>query len=79
MIKTKGKKMKYLTTPQFHLTPFGGENFQWRFGSRAISISKDFRKRFYHTHPILECHAGTEAGHLEILLFRSWLIVFSKA
>ena len=52
---------------------------QLRFGERAISLRKDFRKRFYHTNPIVECHAGVKAGHLEILLFRHWVIVFSKA
>lgn len=52
---------------------------QLRFGERAISIRKDFRKRFYHTNPIIECHAGAKAGHLEVLLFRHWLVVFSKA
>lgn len=52
---------------------------QLRFGERAISIHKDFRKRFYQTNPIIECHAGSNAGHLEILLFRHWLVVFSRA
>lgn len=52
---------------------------QLRFGKREISIHKDFRKRLYRTHPIVECCAGPSAGHLEILLLRCWLIVFSKA
>jgi hypothetical protein len=52
---------------------------QFRFGKREISIHKDGRKRLYRTHPIMECHAGPSAGHLEILLLRSWLVVFSKA
>jgi len=52
--------------------------FQLCFGERAISIRRDFRKRFYPTNPIIECHAGSKAGHLEVLLFRHWLVVFSK-
>jgi hypothetical protein len=52
---------------------------QLRFGKREISIHKDGRKRLYRTHPIVECRAGPNAGHLEILLLRNWLIVFSKA
>lgn len=69
--------MTYLTTTM-HIQTMNTP-FQLRFGERAISIRKDFRKRFYQTNPIIECHAGTKAGHLEILLFRSWLIVFSRA
>jgi hypothetical protein len=53
--------------------------FQLRFGRRQLSIQKDFRKRFYQTNPIVECYAGADAGHLEVLVFRAWLIVFCKA
>ena len=72
--------MAYLTTSLFSSTNLSTDSaLQLRFGVREISIRKDFKKRFYHTNPIIECHAGAKAGHLEILLFRSWLIVFSKA
>jgi hypothetical protein len=72
--------MAYLTSSLFSTTHLAINNaFQLRFGVREISIRKDFKKRFYHTNPIIECHAGAKAGHLEILLFRTWLIVFSKA
>jgi|GEM_PF-2126504 len=72
--------MAYLTTTlQTKNDLTMNSSFQLRFGERAISIRKDFRKRFYYTNPIMECHAGTKAGHLEILLFRTWLVVFSKA
>lgn len=55
------------------------DTFQLRFGRREISMGRDFKKRVYHTNPIVECHAGAKAGHLEILFFRTWLVVFSKA
>lgn len=72
--------MAYLTTTtQIQNELEMNNTFQLRFGERAISIRKDFRKRFYHPNPIMECHAGTKAGHLEILLFRTWLVVFSRA
>lgn len=68
--------MSAIVTPYFNQA---NNTFQLRLGVRAISIHKDFRKRFYRTNLILECHAGAKAGHLEFLLFRTWLVVFSKA
>lgn len=53
--------------------------FLLRFGPREVSVCKDFRKRFYQTNPVIECRAGANAGHVEILLLRQWLVVFSKA
>lgn len=50
-----------------------------RIGQREISVSRDFRKRFYQTNPLIECRAGVNAGHVEVLFMRSWLVVFSKA
>jgi hypothetical protein len=50
-----------------------------RIGQREISVGRDFRKRFYQTNPIVECRAGVNAGHVEILILRSWLVVLSKA
>ncbi len=54
-------------------------SFLLRFGQREVSVCRDFRKRFYPTNPFIECRAGVNPGHVEILLLRSWLIVFSKA
>ena len=53
--------------------------FLVRIGQREVSVGRDFRKRFYPTNPIIECRAGINAGHVEVLLLRSWLVVFSKA
>jgi hypothetical protein len=64
--------MTYLTTTQLSTTHLAVNSaFQLRFGTREIRLRKDFKKRFYHTNPIIECHAGANAGHLEILLFRT--------
>lgn len=54
-------------------------SFLLRFGQREIAVCQDFRKRFYTTNPIIECRAGVNAGHVEILLLRRWLVIFSKA
>ncbi|PRC95038.1 hypothetical protein [Solimicrobium silvestre] len=54
-------------------------SFLLRFGPREVSVCKDFRKRFYPTNPVIECRAGVNAGHVEVLLLRRWLVVFSKA
>ena len=70
--------MAYLNTA-FHTQAIVSNAFLLRIGRREISICKDFRKRFYETNPLIECHAGNNAGHVEILLLRSWLVVFSKA
>jgi len=53
--------------------------FLMRFGRRELLITRDFRKRFYAVNPILECDTGVDAGHLEVLLFRRWLLVLSRA
>ena len=50
-----------------------------RFGRREVSVCRDFRKRFYQTNPLIECRAGVNAGHVEVLLLRHWLVVFSQA
>lgn len=70
--------MAYLNTA-FHTQALVNKPFLLRIGQREISISKDFRKRFYQTNPLIECRAGVNAGHVEVLLLRSWVIVFSKA
>lgn len=53
--------------------------FLARIGQREISVCRDFRKRFYQANPLIECRAGVNPGHVEVLLFRSWLVVFSQA
>ena len=60
--------MQYAPTP-----------FQLRLGRRELLVTRDFRRRFYPVNPIIECDAGIEAGHLEILLFGRWLLILSKA
>lgn len=70
--------MACLTTTYTHNLAIN-DVFQLRLGERAISIHQDFRKRLYPTNPIIEFCAGVRAGHLEILLFRHWLVAFSKA
>lgn len=54
-------------------------SFLMRFGRREIFVSRDFRKRYYHVNPVLDCSAGVEPGHLELLLLRRWLVIFSRA
>ena len=53
--------------------------FLARIGRREILVTRDFRKRFYAVNPVIECDTGVEAGHVEILLFRRWLVILSKA
>ncbi len=50
-----------------------------RLGRREISICRDTYVRRYRVNPVIECSAGIEPGHLEILLLRRWLVVLSKA
>lgn len=54
-------------------------SFLVRFGRREIFVCRDFRSRYYSVNPIIECGAGIEAGHLEILILRRWLVILSKA
>lgn len=54
-------------------------SFLVRFGRRELFVCRDFRKRYYSVNPIMECSAGIEPGHLEFLVFRRWLVIFSKA
>ena len=54
-------------------------SFLMRVGRREIFVCRDFRKRYYRVNPILDCSAGVEPGHLELLLLRRWLVLLSKA
>lgn len=53
--------------------------FMFRLGRREASVSRDFRKRYYSVNPVIDCNPGVQRGHLEVLLFRKWLVVLSKA
>ncbi|MBV8622302.1 MAG: hypothetical protein JO174_02320 [Herbaspirillum sp.] len=50
-----------------------------RLGRREIFICRDTYVRRYRVNPVIECSAGIEPGHLEVLLLRRWLVVLSKA
>lgn len=50
-----------------------------RLGTRELSIGRDIRQRYYETNPVVFCRPGFDKGHLEVLLFRRWLLVLSKA
>jgi len=50
-----------------------------RPGRREIFICRDTYVRRYRVNPVIECSAGIEPGHLEVLLLRRWLLVLSKA
>lgn len=60
--------MEYAPTP-----------FLVRIGRREILVTRDFRKRFYAVNPVIEFDTGVVPGHLEVLLFRRWLLILSKA
>lgn len=64
-------------TPRFgfEYTPM---SFLIRLGRREIFVCQDFRKRYYPVNPIVDCSTGLEPGHLEVLLFRRWLIILSR-
>jgi hypothetical protein len=50
-----------------------------RLGRRELSIGRDVRQRYYETNPIIVFRPGFDKGHLEVLLFRRWLLTLSKA
>jgi hypothetical protein len=54
-------------------------SFLIRLGSREIFVCRDFRSRPYRVHPIIDCSAGVQMGHVEVLIFRRFLLIFSKA
>jgi hypothetical protein len=64
--------------PRFGLE-YAPTSFTIRFGKRELFVCRDFRKRYYSVNPVLECGAGLEPGHLEVLLLRRWLLIFSRA
>lgn len=50
-----------------------------RLGYREISFGRDTRIRCYRVNKLVEFSAGANAGHVEILFFRRWLLVLSRA
>jgi hypothetical protein len=64
--------------PRFVLE-FAPTAFLVRLGNRELFVSRDFRKRYYSVNPLIDCSTGIQPGHLEILLFRKWLVILSKA
>ncbi len=54
-------------------------SFLVRMGRREMLVCRDFRKRYYAVNPVIECDTGIEAGHVEVLLLRRWLLILSKA
>lgn len=54
-------------------------SFTVRIGRREMFVCRDTYVRRYRVNPIIECSAGLEPGHVEILLFRRWLMVLSRA
>jgi hypothetical protein len=58
---------------------YAPSSFLMRLGRRELRVCRDFRKRYYAVNPLIECDTGIEAGHLEVLLMRRWLLILSKA
>ncbi len=53
--------------------------FVLQIGRRALSVGRDFRKRYYETNPVIGMYPGIDKGHLEVLLFRRWVLVLARA
>jgi len=64
---------------RFALVSSSPSSFSVRFGRREVFVCRDSYVRRYRVNPVIECSAGVEPGHVEILLFRRWLLVLSKA
>lgn len=58
---------------------FTPSSFLVRLGVREIFVCRDTRRRFYKANPVIDFSTGVERGHVEMLLFRRWLVIFSKA
>lgn len=64
---------------RFGLESSHPSSFTLRLGRREIFVCRDSYVRRYRVNPLIECSAGLEPGHLEILFLRRWLVVLSKA
>lgn len=71
-------QLNHFIAPRFGVE-YAPMSFLMRLGRREIFVCRDFRKRYYHVNPVLDCSTGIEPGHLEFLLLRRWLIILSKA
>jgi len=74
--------MTHLDLPsgaRFGLESSTPSSFCLRFGRREMFVCRDTYVRRYRVNPLIECSAGIEPGHLEVLLLRRWLLVLSKA
>ncbi|MFZ6772558.1 hypothetical protein ACO0LB_07530 [Undibacterium sp. SXout7W] len=58
---------------------FTPTSFMLRIGRREVFVCRDFRQRNYHVSSLIDCSTGVQAGYLEILLCRKWLVILSKA
>lgn len=73
--------MAYLNNsfgPRFGLE-YAPSSFLVRLGKREVFVCRDFRKRYYKVNPVIDCSTGIEAGHVELLVLRRWLVILSKA
>lgn len=64
---------------RFAIASSSPSSFSVRLGRREIFVCRDSYVRRYRVNPVIECSAGIEPGHVEILLLRRWLVVLSKA
>lgn len=64
---------------RFAIASSNPSSFCVRLGRREIFVCRDSYVRRYRVNPVIECSAGIEPGHVEILLLRRWLVVLSKA
>ncbi|WP_040501581.1 hypothetical protein [Herbaspirillum sp. YR522] len=67
------------STARFAIASSNPSSFSVRLGRREIFVCRDSYVRRYRVNPVIECSAGIEPGHVEILLLRRWLVVLSKA
>jgi hypothetical protein len=71
------QNLEHSLEPRFSLQ-FTPSSFLMRIGRREIFVCMDFRKRQYRVNPLIDCSTGVQIGHLEILLFRKWLVILSS-
>ncbi|MDB5761768.1 MAG: hypothetical protein JWQ21_763 [Herminiimonas sp.] len=68
-----------LTSSSHFGLEYAPTSFCLRLGKREMFVCRDIRSRYYRVNPIIDCSTGIEPGHLEILMFRKWLVILSKA
>ena len=60
-------------------SPVFSTGFRVCIGTRELGIGRDVRMRYDRVHPVIDCRVGVDAGRLDIVLCRRWLIALSKA